>query len=634
MSQTQEQTQAPVKYLIWAAIGLLFIINAQVFRYFVSDNGFLSSICSLLATLIMLVPLFKTVISDFRKGDMKMHELAIIAVLASCVGAEDFTTPAVIAFFLLLSLVIENRTASGVKTSLEALAKLSPGKALKLDAAGKVTEIDPAELAPGDIVRVLPGENILADGDILKGKSSINEANISGESLPVDKQEGDSVFAGTNNLNGLLEIKVTRAGKDTTIGRVRELILNAEGTRLPFVRMIDEYVRFYIPIILTATALILYFNPFEGDTLNRVSAALVIACPVALILATPTAVVASLSAAARNGILIKDVNHIESMARADAFMFDKTGTLTSGELQVEMLSPVFEGEEVSLLKAAAVAEASSSHPVARAIRKFADDAGFEESHPDELHEEPGRGVRAHWQGHTILAGNLAWMEDNDIEIDVFGAQNAEHTHSMSLLYITIDGQACGWLGLSDTARTDAADALAELRNKGIRYLGIVSGDRQSVVDSVGSSLALNGRNGGCTPEDKVKHIMALREKGYHVVFVGDGVNDGPALATADIGIAMGAAGSDVAVESASIALMNNQLNRLPFLTQLSKSMRAVVLQNFILGVLFITGGMILASMGMLEPIIAAVLQVLGSLLVVMNSARLVRHGEHLSGDAS
>ena len=631
---SESQTQSPVKYLIWAAAGLLFIINAQIFRYFADDDGFLSSICSLLATLIMLIPLFKTVISDFRKGDMKMHELAIIAVLASCVGAEDFTTPAAIAFFLLLSLVIENRTASGVKTSLEALAKLSPGKALKLDSEGKVTEIDPAQLVAGDVVRILPGENILADGDILKGKSSINEANISGESLPVDKQEGDTVFAGTNNLNGLLEIKVTRAGKDTTIGRVRELILNAEGTRLPFVRMIDEYVRFYIPIILTVTALILYFNPFEGDTLNRVSAALVIACPVALILATPTAVVASLSAAARNGILIKDVNHIESMARADAFMFDKTGTLTSGELQVEMLSPVFEGEEVSLLKAAAVAEASSSHPVARAIRKFADDAGFEESHPDELHEEPGRGVRAQWQGHTILAGNLAWMEDNDIDTEVFGSQDAEHTHSMSLLYITIDGQACGWLGLSDTARSDAAAALQELRDKGIRYLGIVSGDRQSVVDSVGSNLALNGRNGGCTPEDKVKHIVALREKGYHVVFVGDGVNDGPALATADIGIAMGAAGSDVAVESASIALMNNQLNRLPFLTQLSKAMRAIVLQNFILGVLFITGGMILASMGMLEPIIAAVLQVIGSLAVVMNSARLVRQGEHLTGDAS
>ncbi|EDM24954.1 heavy metal translocating P-type ATPase [Lentisphaera araneosa HTCC2155] len=621
------------RYLLWAGAGLLFIINAQVFRYLMNDQLFLCSLSGLIATIIMLIPLVSTVIKDFKAGERKMHELAIIAVLASCVGSQDFTTPAAIAFFLLISLVIENKTASGVKTSLEKLARLVPGKAILLDTEGKITEVDPSDLKKDDIVRVPPGENILADGEIIKGKSSINEANISGESLPIDKQEGDSVFAGTVNINGLLEVRVSRAGKDTTIGKVRELILNAEKTKLPFVRMIDDYVRYYVPIVLTATALILYFNPTASDTLMRVTAALVIACPVALILATPTAIVASLSAAARSGILIKDVNHIESMARADAFMFDKTGTLTSGTLSVELVSPLQEDNEITLIKAAAIAESSSSHPVARAVRTFAEDAGFEDVQPDDLHEEPGRGVRAQWDNHTILAGNLKWMEDNGINTEYFESAMNEIALSMSLLYIAIDGIPVGWLGLSDSIRPDSADTLNDLKDCGIRYLGIVSGDRQSVVDAVGAKLTLNGRNGACSPEDKVKHLRALKDKGYHVVFVGDGVNDGPALATADIGIAMGAAGSDIAVESASIALMHNNLNRLPFLTQLSRAMRSVVLQNLILGIFIILGGMILAAMGMLQPVIAAAFQVIGSLAVVMNSARLVRQGENLSGES-
>jgi Cd2+/Zn2+-exporting ATPase len=409
--------------------------------------------------------------------------------------------------------------------------------------------------------------------------------------------------------------------------------MNAEQTKLPFVRMIDEYVRFYVPIILTATALILYFNPQAEDTLMRVTAALVIACPVAIILATPTAIVASLSAAARSGILIKDINHIESMARADAFMFDKTGTLTSGTLSVELVAPLREGDEISLIKAANIAESASSHPVARAVRRFAQDAGFEDTHPENLHEEPGRGMRAEWQGHAILAGNLKWMEDSGVNIEYFESAMTDIALSMSLLYVAIDGIPTGWLGLSDSIRPDSADTLNDLRDKGIRFLGIVSGDRQSVVDAVGSKLAINGRNGACSPADKVDHLQALKDKGYHVVFVGDGVNDGPALATADIGIAMGAAGSDIAVESASIALMNDNLNRLPFLTQLSKSMRSVVLQNLVLGIFIILGGMVLAAMGMLQPILAAIFQVIGSLAVVMNSARLVRQGENLNGES-
>jgi len=612
---------------LWAGAGLIFIINAFITLYLVDDDKFLASLCGGIAVIILLIPMLRTVIQDLSEKKMKMHELVVLAVLASCIQG-DLITSACIAFFMLISMIIESRTASGVHASLEALAKITPGKALRISVDGVEEEVEGKDLKVGDVIRVKPGENILADGEIIKGRSSINEANITGESLPVDKAEKSQVFAGTVNLSGVLEIKVLKAGEDTTIGKVRELILSAESSKLPFVRLVDEYVRYYTPLVVMIAAVVLFFNR-EADGVNRVVAIFVATCPIALILATPTAVVASLSAAARLGVLIKDVNDIEAMARIDAFVFDKTGTLTRGLLEVSCLKPVNGVKNPELLRAAVIAESGSQHPVAKAVLKLAEKAKMKIRQADGLHEEPGRGVAADFKGEKILAGNLAWMIDNKFKAEDFKFSAKKDGVGMSLLFVARNGKPLGWIGLSDHPREDADQSLKDLKESGIDFTAMLSGDRQSVVSVVEEDLTLNTASGDCTPSDKVDKVREIQNKGYRVAFVGDGVNDGPALAASDIGIAMGAAGSDVAVESSTIALMNNELNRLPFLVKLSRKMKMTVLQNFILGGVFILGGISLGAIGSLSPMIAAILQVIGAVAVVLNSARLIRHGEEI-----
>ena len=612
---------------LWAASGLIFIINAFVFLNFVNDGNFLASVSAGIAVAVLLIPMLRTLVEDFINKQMKMHELVILAVLASC-SQGDLITSACIAFFMLLSLIIESKTATGVQASLEALAKITPGKSTRLNEDGSIQEVEAKDIDVGNVLRIKPGENILADGEIIKGRSSINEANITGESLPVDKSESSQVYAGTTNLSGVIEVKVLKAGEDTAIGKVRELILQAEGSKLPFVRLIDEYVKYYTPLVVMIAAIVLFFNK-DTDGVNRVVAILVATCPIALILATPTAVVASLSAAARLGVLIKDVNDIEAMARVDAFIFDKTGTLTSGKLQVACLKPVPGLKSAELLRTALIAESGSQHPVAKAVVQMSEKVRMKMRHADELHEEPGRGVKATYKDHIILAGNLAWMEDNGFKSEQFGFSGEVDGLGMSLLFISRDEKPLGWIGLSDQPRLEAGQSLSDLKDSGIAYSAIVSGDRQSVVSIVSSDLPVHEAFGDCTPDMKVDKVNYVKEKGYRVAFVGDGVNDGPALATSDIGIAMGAAGSDVAVESSTIALMNNELNRLPFLVKLSRKMRLTVIQNFLLGGIFIVGGISLGAMGSLSPVIAAVLQVVGAFAVVLNSARLIRQGEEI-----
>ncbi len=609
-------------------IGLVFIVNAGLTLKLVPDGGFLSSLSALIAVVILIVPMLLVIIGDLRAGRMRMHELGVIAVIASCVMG-DLITSACIALFILISMIIESRTASGAKASLEALARLSPGTASVLRPDGHEDAVEGRDLKPGDVIRVRPGENILADGAIIKGRSSINEANITGESLPADKAESDTVYAGTSNLTGVLDIRVDKAGSDTTLGKVRELIVKAQSSRLPFVRMIDSYMKYYMPVVLMIAATVLFFNRYEPDGVDRVVAILVVACPIALILATPAAVVAALSAAARLGVLFKDVNDVEAMANTTAVVFDKTGTLTTGILEVNRLAPEAGVDTQTLLDAAAIAESGSNHPVALAVRKLAAKVNLQPRTPDELHEEPGRGVRATFGSDQFIVGNIHWMNDNGVEQADFSGLAEADASGMSLLYVVKNGSALGWIGLSDQPRPAASDCITALARSGIRHIAMVSGDRELVVRTMAEKLEIRQCRGECNPEDKVHYIENLIADGHRVAFIGDGVNDGPALAASHIGIAMGAAGSDVALESATVALMNSELNRLPFLLKLSRRMRWTVIQNFLVGSVIIVGGITCAAAGLLSPVLAAIFQVAGAMVVAFNSARLVRQGEDI-----
>jgi Cd2+/Zn2+-exporting ATPase len=356
---------------------------------------------------------------------------------------------------------------------------------------------------------------------------------------------------------------------------------------------------------------------------------LVVSCPCAFILATPTAMVAALSAAARLGILIKNVADIEAAAKINAFIFDKTGTLTTGQLAVSRLAPLGETKPAELLLLAAAAEKYSNHPTAKALTALAGEAGVPLPEPKDFVETAGRGVQAQINGATVLVGRAQWLKDHGIDGGFEKSVDVNDAEGWSLIFVAQNGRCVGWVGMQDQTRPEAQAALAELKEAGVRRIAMVSGDRQPVATRVAAEIGCAEAKGDCLPQDKVNFVRAVKAKGYKVAVIGDGVNDAPALAAGDIGIAMGAAGSEVAIHSATIALMNNDLRRLPFLVKLSRSTRAVINQNFLFGVLFIIVGLTIAAFGIIGPIVGAMLHNVGSLIVVFNSARLVRKGEEL-----
>jgi Zn2+/Cd2+-exporting ATPase len=610
---------------LWQTIaGVVFVLNAYVVDWLFQAGTTVASASAMVGAIILGYPIIVTAVKDLRRGRLSINELVAIAVLAAF-ASEDYKTAGIVAFFMLTGEIIETRTAEGARNSIESLIKLTPTKARRLKKDGGEEEVAASELAVGDVIRIRPGDNVAADGVIMQGQGSFNQATITGESLPAEKITGDEVFAGTQNLTGVLEIKVTRAGTDTTLGRVRELIIAAEQTKLPIQKIVDQYMGFYTPLVLVIGALVWAFS----HDLSRVIAVFVVSCPCAFILATPTAMVAALSAAARLGILIKNVADIELAAKINAFVFDKTGTLTTGQLAVSRLMPIGETKPAELLLFAASAEKYSNHPTAKALAKLAGEAGVPLAEPKDFTETAGRGVKAGINGAKILVGRAQWLKDNGVDSHFEKSVDLNEAEGWSLIFVARDGHCIGWVGLQDQTRTEAMEALAELKTAGVRRVAMISGDRQAVATRVAAEIGCEEAQGDCLPQNKVEFVRAMKVKGYKVAVIGDGVNDAPALAAGDIGIAMGAAGSEVAIHSATIALMNNDLRRLPFLVKLSRSTRAVINQNFVFGVCFIIVGLSASAFGYIHPITAAILHVTGTLIVIFNSARLVRKGEEL-----
>ena len=539
---------------------------------------------ALVGALLLGIPVILHAVKHLFHGHMHMDELVALSVIAAIV-AIDYQAAGAVAFFLLLANLIESRTALGARASIEHLVRLAPKKAHLLR-DGREVMVDPLELKPGDVVRVRPGDNIPADGMVLTGTSSVNQANITGESLPVDKTTGDEVFSGTTNLAGAMDVQVTRAGSDTTLGKVQKLILLAEKTRIPISRLIDRYAGWYTPTILMLAGVVLFFTR-ESHGMERAVTMLVVACPCALILAVPTAMVAALSCAARLGILVKDVSTLETARNLTAFVFDKTGTLTTGQLSVTRMMPAPGVDGAELLGAAASAEHLSKHPVARAVVAVAEKARLTLANPAEFEEIPGRGVRAKIDGSVVLVGRATWLAEQGAKLEMLQDPKYAEPEGLSTLHVVRDGRHLGWIGLEDSTREEARQAMADLKGLGIRELVMVTGDRWSVARRVAKEMGCTEVQAEVLPADKLELVSALKEKGHRVAVVGDGVNDAPALAAGDLSIAMGAAGSDVAINSATIALMNNDLRRLPFLVRLSRRTLSVIHQNLIFGMVFI-----------------------------------------------
>jgi len=609
--------------LIHTLAGLVLVFNSFLVSWLFEGSDAVASASALIGAIILGSPIVWTAFKDLRGGSLNTNVLVALAVLA-LFASEHYQEAGVVSFFMLLGQVIEARTAEGALASIHSLIKLTPTKARRISGAQE-EEVAVHDLAVGDLIRVRPGDHIAADGVIVSGQGSFNEANITGESLPVEKALGDGVFAGTVNLTGVLEIRVTRAGHDTTLGRVRDLILAAEKTKTPIARIIDQYMGFYTPLVLALGGLVWVFT----HDLSRVVSVFIVACPCAFVLASPTAMVAALSAAARLGILIKNVGDLELAARINAFVFDKTGTLTTGKLAVSRLAPLGGVTPAELLCVAASAEQFSNHPTAKALVQLAEEAGIPLLQPVGFSEAAGRGVKARLNGGSVAIGRAQWLQDNGVADGFLDSVDLDEAEGWSLIFVARDRRCIGWVGLQDQTRSEARESLSALRDIGVRRVAMVSGDRQPVATRVAHEIGCEEVMGDCLPQNKVDFVRQIRSKGYRVAVVGDGVNDAPALAAGDLGIAMGAAGSEVAIHSATIALMNNDLRRLPFLVQLSRETRKVINQNFLIGLAFVLGGMTLGAMKFITPVVAALFHVTGSLLVIFNSFRLMRTGEEL-----
>ncbi len=623
--------------LIITFIGGVLVLNAYLADYVLFPNDpFIGGISALVGALILATPIVIGAFQELSHGSMHMDVLVAIAVIAAfSLGSTghqaghiagqfaggDYKVAGIVSFFMLMASLIEQQTAAGARESVEKLMTLTPETAELI--SGQTVKI--TALKAGDRVRVRPGDRIPVDGRIESGETTIDEATITGESVPVDKGVGSEVFAGTHNLTGALEVEITRVGEDTTLGKVKHLILDAERTKTPFMQLIDRYAEWYTPVVLMVAAIVYVFTRDP----SRFVTVLVISCPCAFVLATPTAMVAGLSAAARLGILIKNVAHLEAAGDITAMVFDKTGTLTTGELTVTRLTPVEGVEPVELLEAAASVEHNSRHPVAAAVGKVAARANIALKDVREFRETPGKGVVGQVGADRVIVGRESFLTDHDVDM-ALASDHQKTLEAMSVLYVAKGGKCIGWIGLEDRARPEARQSTDELQQLGVRRLSMLTGDRWSVARKVAGELGCTDVQGECLPEQKLRLVEMLREEGHTVAVVGDGVNDAPALAAGDLGIAMGAAGSDVAINSASIALMADDLGRLPFLVRLSRRLRMVIVQNLLFAAAFVVGGLLLASMGYLTPVIAALLHNVGSFIVIFNSARLVRFGENLA----
>ncbi len=620
------QTGRASTLLVGTMMGGVLALDSYLALWIFQDE-FYSTVLAMLAAILLSVPIILEALASALKGETNMDVLVAIAVAAAFVQGQ-YQISAVVSFFFHLANLIERRTALGARASIESLIRLSPKTAHLVDVrTGQEREVKVEELKPGDIVRVRPGDNIPADGEVVSGESSVSQASITGESLPVDKRPGDEVFSGTINLSGSMDIKVTRVGSETTLGQVQKMILQAEATRIPIMRLIDKYAHWYVPTVLMLAGIVWFFTRVP----ERAITMLIVACPCALILATPTAMVAALACAARLGILVKTVTDLEAARNMTAIVVDKTGTLTTGELAVTRIRPTENVDPADLLTIAAGLEQRSKHPVAKAIVEVARKAKLTLPEPEDFEEVAGMGVSGVVESKRCVIGRRKWLEQQGIDFSLLDKPEYAEPEGISVLYVAREGRCIGWIGFEDQTRPEASQAISELRELGFKRIAMVTGDRWSVARRVAKEMGCTEVQAEVLPHEKLELVDALKKDGHKVIVVGDGVNDAPALAAGDLGVAMGAAGSDVAIHSASIALMSSNLSRLPFLVKLSRVLTRVIWQNLGFGVLFIITMLILAGIGGIGPITGVLLHTLSSLVVVFNSARLVRFGEELGG---
>ena len=540
-----------------------------------------------------------------------------------------YESSAVVLTLVSLGKFMESRNMRKTKSAITALMRLAPDTALLAD-SGK--EIPTASVKAGDVLLVKPGARIPLDGVVTKGESSVNEAMLTGESLPVEKTKGSEVIGGSVNENGVLYVKVTRVGADTTLSRIIRFVEDAQGKKAPISRTADKVAGIFVPTVICLAALAAIGWAIAGKdfafVLRVFTSVLVIACPCALGLATPTAIMVGTGLGAKHGILIRSGEILEVTHSVDTVVLDKTGTVTKGEPAVTELCPVG-GTEEGLLTIAAAVESVSQHPLATAIVKAAADKGLDTDHKPETFENlSGRGIRAVLSGRTVLAGNRRLMEENGIEISALTDKaEALAGQGETPMYFAADGALLGLISVADPVKETSAAAIARMKQQGIRVV-MLTGDSRAAAEHIGALVGVDEVIPEVLPEEKAIHVQKLEEQGRKVMMVGDGINDAPALTAATVGCAIGS-GSDIAIESADIVLMRSDLEDVPRALRLSALTLRDIKQNLFwafcyntIGIPIAAGLLYLFGGPLLSPMFAGAAMSLSSVCVVGNALRL------------
>lgn len=575
-----------------------------------------------IAIILCGIPIIlEAVIGLVTEFDIKADVLVSLALIASiCIG-EHFAAGEV-AFIMQLGSLLEELTVAKARAGIEKLVHLTPQTA-RVIADGKESVIPAQEVKLHDVLKVLPGETVPVDGIIISGQTSVNQAVMTGESLPVDKTMGDEVSSGTVNQFGAFEMRATKVGEDSSIQRMIRLVQSADAGKAKIVGIADRWATWIVVIALAAAM----FTWLITGQIIRAVTILVVFCPCALVLATPTAIMAAIGNATKHGFLVREGDALERLSKVSKITFDKTGTLTYGTPKVISVQSVSsEINEEKLYAICAAAEASSEHPLGKAVvRCFRSEHSSAIPQVSDFKMIPGRGVSAKVEGYHVLAGNMAMLNENNI---TFPQQMTTQTEEFinkgcTIIYLSLNDSFVGYVVLSDTIRSESVGTIKALTALNVQPV-LLTGDNEKAAFTIAEQLEIKEVHANCLPEDKLKYVKEYQSRQEAVCMIGDGINDAPALKAADVGIAMGGVGSDIAVDAADIALIDDEVKELPHLLALSKKMMTTIKINmsFSMGLNFIA--IILAIIGTLDPVIGALVHNAGSVLVITNSALLLK----------
>ena len=568
------------------------------------------------AVILCGVPIvLEAVIGLVTAFDIKADVLVSIALIASLIIGEDFAAGEV-AFIMQLGALLEDLTVARARAGIEKLVHLTPQTARRL--TGGREEVIPAEqVAVGDVLRVLPGETVPVDGEILTGQTSINQAVMTGESLPVDKGPGDEVSSGTVNQFGAFEMRATKVGEDSSIQRMIRLVQSADAGKARIVGLADRWATWIVVAALTG---LITRDPIRAVTI------LVVFCPCALVLATPTAIMAAIGNATKHSFLVREGDALERLASVSQVTFDKTGTLTLGTPQVKLVESLLPDVSRDALYAwTAGAELRSEHPLGRAVvQGWRAEAGAAPPEAADFQMLPGRGVSATVAGHHLIAGNRELLTEEHVPWESLSrAAVPALEQGCTVIYVAVDGRPAGFLALADTLRPDAAGTIRDVQATGVTPV-LLTGDHEKAARHIAGELGIGTFQAECLPEDKLAWIDRSQQSGRLVCMVGDGINDAPALKRAHVGIAMGGVGSDIAVDAADIALVNDDIRELPHLLALSRRMMRTIKCNLAFSMTLNFIAIALAITGILNPVVGALVHNAGSVLVIVNSSLLLK----------